>query len=96
MIRSRIQWIDEGERLTKYFCALETKFFLDKTIKKVLTINNEIITDQKPILNALQTYYAELFKNRDAELKHRNIKDQLKDENLKKLTENQKKVLKEN
>ena len=34
MIRSRAQWIDEGERPTKFFCALETKNFLDKTIKK--------------------------------------------------------------
>ena len=36
MIRSRTQWIDEGERPTKYFCALENKNFLDKTIKKSL------------------------------------------------------------
>ena len=34
MIRSRAQWLDEGERPTKFFCALETKNFLDKTIKK--------------------------------------------------------------
>ena len=47
MIRSRAQWIDEGERPTKFFCALETNNFLDKTIKKVHTINHEIITDQK-------------------------------------------------
>ena len=25
MIRSRTQWLDEGERPTKYFCGLETK-----------------------------------------------------------------------
>ena len=47
MIRSRAERIDEGERGTKYFCTLETTHFLDKTIKKVHTANNEIITDQK-------------------------------------------------
>ena len=50
MIRSRAQCIDEGERPTKCFCALENKNFLDKTIKKVCDENNETITDQKQIL----------------------------------------------
>ena len=67
MVRSCAQWINEDERPTKYFCALEN--FLDKTIKKVHTGNNKIITDQELILTALQTYYVKLFKKRDAELK---------------------------
>ena len=66
MIRSRSQWIDEGERPTKYFCALENKNFLDKTIKRVCTEKNETKNNQKDILVALQKYYQELFKNRDA------------------------------
>ena len=69
MIRSCVQWIDEGERPTKYFCALENKNYLEKTIKTVCTDTNEIITDQKDILSSLHTYYAYLFKNRDVELK---------------------------
>ena len=35
MIRARIQWINEGERPSKYFCKLENKNFVEKTIKKV-------------------------------------------------------------
>ena len=56
MIRSRAQWLDEGERPTKNFCALENKNYLDKTIKKVCTSENETITDQKQILSAIQAF----------------------------------------
>ena len=90
MIRSRTQWIDEGERPTKYFCALENKNFLDKTIKRVCTDKNNIITDQKNILVSLQNYYDELFKNRDAELKQLDIDDLFKNENITKLSDKEK------
>ena len=90
MIRSRAQWIDEGERPTKYFCALETKNFLDKTIKRVCTDKNEIITDQKDILSSLHTYYENLFKNRDAELIQSKMDDLFKTENIPKLSNDKK------
>ena len=57
MIRSRAQWLDEGERLTKKFCALENKNYLDKTIKKVCTSENEILTDQKQILFVIKSFF---------------------------------------
>ena len=50
MIRSRIQWIDEGEKTTKFFYALEHKNYINKTIKKLELSNGEIITDQSKIL----------------------------------------------
>ena len=78
MIRSKTQQIDEGKRPTKYFCALESKNFLDKTIKRVRTENNKIITNQKAILSSLQTYYQELFRNRDSEQTNINLNDENK------------------
>ena len=64
MIRSRIQWLDEGERPTKYYCALENKHYIDKTIKKLNT-GQATITDQKEILKEVQNYYKSLFSNKD-------------------------------
>ena len=61
MVRSRIQWIDEGERPTKFFCALEHKNFINKTIKKLRLNNGEIITDQKQVLKEIQYFYKKLF-----------------------------------
>ena len=34
VIRSRTQWLIEGERQTRYFCNLEKRQFVEKTIKK--------------------------------------------------------------
>ena len=50
MIRSRTQWLDEGERPTKYFCALENHNFMNKTIKKLKITENTTLTEQKSIL----------------------------------------------
>ena len=96
MIRSRAQWIDEGERPTKFFCALETKNFLDKTIKKIYNDKNQIVTDQMQILKSLHNYYERLFGNRDVELEHKNIEDLLQTDQIPKLTDLQKTVLKAN
>ena len=36
MIRSRTRWIEEGEKPSKYFCNLESRNVLNKTIKKII------------------------------------------------------------
>ena len=35
-IRSRIQWLGDGEKPSKYFCSLERHNYTDKTIKKII------------------------------------------------------------
>lgn len=93
MIRSRSQQIDEGERPIQIFCALENKNVLNKTIKKVCNEKNKIKLDQKEILSAIHWYYSNLFKHRDAELKKVNIDDPFKNQNVQKLTENQRRSI---
>ena len=51
MIRARIQWISEGERPSKYFCKLENKNYVEKTIKKVEFNDGTFTTNQRKILN---------------------------------------------
>ena len=34
-VRSKLQWLKEGEKPTKYFCNLENKNFIEKTVKKL-------------------------------------------------------------
>ena len=62
MIRARIQWINEGERPSKYFCKLENKNFVEKTIKKVELNDGTLVTDQKKILMSVRDFYEKLFK----------------------------------
>ena len=64
-VRSRIQWLSEGEKPSKTFCTLETKNYIEKTIKKLKLENGDIIYDQKELLHHVKTYYSNLFCNRD-------------------------------
>ena len=67
-----MQWLEEGERPTKYFCALENKNFLNKTIKKI-NHNDNILTDQQEILKHVKQYYSVLFQNKDATLEETDL-----------------------
>ena len=51
IIRSRAKWVEEGEKPSKYFCSLESRNFLNKTIKKVETQEGQVMYDQSQILH---------------------------------------------
>jgi hypothetical protein len=42
LVRSRAQWVDEGEKPTKYFCGLESKNYTSKIIPKELNVNSKL------------------------------------------------------
>ena len=73
MIRSRIEWLNEGEKPTKFFCSLENKNYVNKTIKKVIANNDTVITDQKEILAEVSLFYKNLFQNKDSTLEDINL-----------------------
>ena len=50
MIRSRIEWLHEGEKPSKYFSNLEKRNYLEKTVKRVQDKDGQFITEQKDIL----------------------------------------------
>ena len=68
MIRSKARWLQFGEKPTKYFCALEKRNFVDKTIKKLTLETGETVLEQHAILDLVKHYYASLFKSRDNEI----------------------------
>ena len=68
MLRSRAQWLREGEKPSKYFCSLEKFYYTEKTIRKLTRQDGQVITDQKEILNEVKGYYQNLFKNKDSEI----------------------------
>ena len=76
-IRSRIQWLSEGEKPSKTFCKLETKHFIEKTIRKLQIQNGQNIYDQKKLLHQVKIYCTNLFKNQDKYL-NTEISDHLK------------------
>ena len=56
MIRAKARWLNDGEKCTKYFCNLEKRHFVDKTIKLIVEDQKEV-TDIKEILTHQKEYY---------------------------------------
>ena len=88
LIRSRSQWVAEGEKPSKYFCALEQGNYLDKTIKYLQKKDQSYTRDQKEILNEVKNFYANLFKENENTAKV-NLQKLLTAHNIKKLNEDQ-------
>ena len=65
LVRSRANWLKNGEKPSKYLCSLERKNYVEKTIWQLKTDNDSITTDQKEILKEIQTCYSNLFKSRN-------------------------------
>ena len=88
--RSRIQWLYEGEKPTSFFCNLEKQNFVEKTIRKLQTRDNSVLTEQKSILKEVENFYKKLFQNKDdffpktspLSTLHLPIEKKVKDQNL--------------
>ena len=63
-IRSRIQWLIEGEKASKTFCKLETRNYIEKTIRKLQIGNGQYVNDQTESLHHRKSYYSNLFEKR--------------------------------
>lgn len=86
MIRSRAQYIDQGERPTKYFCALEKHNYVSKIISCIEQENGTKITDQEEILTATKEFYENLYKSRDNILEDISLESYMKDNKIPKLS----------
>ena len=83
MARARIQWLNEGEKPTSFFCRLENQNFTVKTMRKLQTDTGLLITNQKNILKEIHKFYSNLFRSRDDQAqndiaKEKNISYQFK------------------
>lgn len=91
-IRSQTQWIEEGEKPTNFFCNLENKNFVSKTIKKLVIDENVVIDDQKEILKQTKQFYEKLYKKQDC-LKKVNLSTEIPYNDIPKLNENKKTII---
>ena len=73
MIRSRAQWLNEGEKPSKYLSSLEKHSYTEKTVRKIITDSGSVLTNQKDILSEIKNFYASLFENKDDKLTTYNI-----------------------
>ena len=61
IMRSRIQWHNEGEKNTKYFLGLEKRHYKQGTINRFKKNENEYATSDKDILNVCEAFYKDLY-----------------------------------
>ena len=93
IVRSRVQWLQHGEKPSKYFCSLENKQFTEKTIKCIKKENGTIINEQAKILNEIKIFYQSLFHSYDQKLENINLNEYLRNYHVNKLTSEQSKTL---
>ena len=91
-IRSRSQWIEEGEKPTNFFCNLENRNYVNKTIPKLIAENGAVIETQKEILTEVKCFYEKLYKKQDC-IKNVNLSSEISFQGIPKLTEDKKKSL---
>ena len=87
MMRAKVKWLHQGEKPSKFFCTLERKNFIDKTIRKINLANGQILTKQCKILNHVKQFYADLFRSRDSIIPEINLDKVLENCNVTKLSQ---------
>jgi len=91
MMRSKSKYYEAGEKPTKYFCNLERRNYVAKTMSH-LVVDNTVITEHQEILNQQKLYYQNLYATKRASIDNsNNIFSEffLKTENIKKLSKAQ-------
>ena len=63
-IRSKVKWIAEGEKVTKYFCNMESRNYTDKSLPVIEKENGQILTSQNEIKDEVKSFYKKLYEKR--------------------------------
>ncbi|MCG7891057.1 MAG: hypothetical protein N0C80_12455, partial [Candidatus Thiodiazotropha endolucinida] len=79
----------QGERPTKYFCALETHNSASKTICCLEQEDGTKITKQEDILKETKTFYEQLYKSKDKTLEDIELENYMKFNKITKLDNEQ-------
>ena len=90
LVRSRIQWFEEGERPTKYFLNLEKRNGNNKNISRLMLNDGSFVTDSFEILRYQKDYYSKLYASTYHENNENELHHFLEDLDIPKLTEVQK------
>lgn len=61
MMRSKVKWLDQGEKTSKYFLNLEKRNYTSKLIPKLRLESGDYVTQTDDILKEQRRYYKELY-----------------------------------
>ena len=81
-IRSRENWLKDGEKASKFFCNLEKHNYTEKSIKKLKDNDENNIYNQKSILTEIKNFYEKVFAEQKSENEKLDLKALMKNYNL--------------
>ena len=87
-IRSRARWVEDGEKVSKYFCNLENRNFISKMMPNLVKEDGSLTVDQTDIINETKLFYENLYSYKEVD--EVDLDDILNFEDIPKLNENQK------
>ena len=64
IFRSKVKWIEQGEKPTQYFFNLEKKNYVTKTLLQIKLDNGEITSDMKKINKQIEVFLSETYKSK--------------------------------
>ena len=73
-LRGKAKWVDESEKVTRYFCNLENRNFISKCMPSLISDTGEIINDQHSILHETKEFYKKIYAEKpvqDIDLKYK-------------------------
>ena len=68
IVRSRLQWLQQGKKPSRFYKNLENKNFIEKIIEKVKLRNGSCVIEQEDVLHHIKQYYETLFKSHNDNL----------------------------
>lgn len=81
IIRSKAKWIKEGEKGTKYFCNLENRNYVEKSMESLILEDGTEVTNIKDIMNAQNEFYHNLYTTKQPKIDPESEKLFFDDEN---------------
>jgi len=61
LIRSRAKWINERDKPSNYFCNLENRNFVSKTMNKLYSRNGTLLHNKEEILTEAMNHFKSLY-----------------------------------
>ena len=93
MVRSRANWVEHGEKPSKYFCQLEKRHYTSRIINR-LEIDGKVVSNPKEILVEQAAFYKRLYSGTNPDIESEESKYFFQDRHLHTLDENQDKHVK--
>ena len=67
ILRSKLNWLQQGEKPSNYFCKLESRNFVSKRMAFLEREDGSIIFEQEEMLNETKNFYQKLYERRQTD-----------------------------